>query len=241
VLGCAYTGSSKPASTPESEFEAAKREYDERHYFDAVLKLTEFIDRNPGSILVDQAIFYLGKSYQAQKDWVLAAAELERLVRDFPESRSVCDAEYSLAQCYWEQSRKPQYDQRETEQAIVQLDRFISRCPEHPGVEEAEALIARARDRLAEKRYRAARLYYKMKDLESALIYCDLLLEDYADSRWACDARRLKAEILIALERAEEARVVIDRLRENCADSDGLKERIEELELELEIAGSGES
>jgi len=166
----------------------------------------EFIDRYPGSILVDQAIFTLGKSYQAQKDWVLAAAEFERLVRDFPESRSACDAEKALGECYWEQSRKPQYDQRETEQALIQFNRYLNRCPDHPDRAEAEEIVREGRDRLAEKCLRTARLYAKMKKRQSAVIYCDLLLADYGDSRWVCEARELRARLLIDLGRYAEAR-----------------------------------
>jgi outer membrane protein assembly factor BamD len=233
AFGCAYTGASKTAATPEEEYEEARREYEEGHYFDAVLKLSEFIDRYPGSILVDQAIFTLGKSYQAQKDWVLAAAEFERLVRDFPESRSACDAEKALGECYWEQSRKPQYDQRETEQALIQFNRYLNRCPDHPDRAEAEEIVREGRDRLAEKCLRTARLYAKMKKRQSAVIYCDLLLADYGDSRWVCEARELRARLLIDLGRYAEARTDVQWLRENCQDAEGLTRAIEELEVEI--------
>jgi outer membrane protein assembly factor BamD (BamD/ComL family) len=163
----------------------------------------------------------------------MAAAEFERLVRDFPESRSACDAEFALAECYWHQSRKPQYDQRETEQAIVQLSRYLERCPEHEGAAEADELIDKALDRLAEKRYRAAKLYAKLKRPDAALLYCDLLVSEFGDSRWVCDARRLKAELLVNLTRFVEARAEIQWLEQNCADSEGLSGEIEALEQEM--------
>jgi len=217
ALGCAYAGEPKSSGTPEDDFAAARREYDEGHYFDAVKKLEEFIDKHPGSVLIDQAIFTLGKSYQAQKDWVLAAAEYERLVRDFPESRSACDAEYALGECYWRQSRGAPYDQTETQRAIDQFRRYRSRCPEHAQSAAADSVVHLARERLGEKHYRAAALYYRMKDYEAAIVYCDLILNEFADTRWSCPARLMRADLLTRVLRAEQARADLDSLRTQCA------------------------
>jgi outer membrane protein assembly factor BamD len=233
VLGCATAGSSRDSGTPEADFAAAKREFDEGHYFDAVLRLGEFIERHPGSVLVDQAIYLRGRAHQAQKDWALAAADFERLVQDFPESRNACDAEFALGECYWNQSRKWPYEQNETRRAIEQFKRYLSRCPEHPRRGEAESLIARARDRLAEKEFHAAELYYRHEEYEAALIYCDVVATDFADTRWACDARRLKAELLVELRRHEEARTEIQWLREHCASARGVAETVGRLESRI--------
>ena len=143
-LGCSYAGQSKPGGAPEDDFAAAKAEYESGHYFDAVQKLEQFIDQHPGSVLVDQAIFTLGKAYEAQKDWVMAATQFERLVRDFPESRSTCDAEFLLGRSYWRQSRNAPYDQSETRRALDQLKRYTGRCPDHASLGDADSLIIEA-------------------------------------------------------------------------------------------------
>ncbi len=217
ALGCAYAGEPKSSGTAEDDFAAARREYEDGHYFDAVKKLEEFIDKHPGSVLIDQAIFTLGKAYQAQKDWVLAAAEFERLVRDFPESRSVCDAEFALGECYWRQSRPAPYDQTETQRAIDQFRRYGNRCPEHGQTAAADSLVRLARERLGEKHYRTASLYYRMKDHEAAIVYCDLILSEFADTRWGCPARLMRADLLTRVLRSDQARADVDSLRTQCA------------------------
>jgi len=216
-LGCTYAGQTKSGGTPEADFEAAKREYESGHYFDAVQQLEAFIDKHPGSVLVDQAIFTLGQAYAAQKDWVMAATEFERLVRDFPESRSTCDAEFLLGQCYWRQSRRAPYDQSETRRALEQLRRFQNRCLEHPSKTAADSLIGLAQDRLAEKHYRAAELYRKRKERQAAVVYCDLIVNDFPDTRWVCPARLMRADLLLQVARAEDAGADIEWLEANCS------------------------
>jgi outer membrane protein assembly factor BamD len=231
--GCAYVRDSKPPETPEDEFAEAKKEYEEGHYYDAVQMLTAFIDKHPGSVLVDQAIFFLGQSYVGQKDWILASTEFERLVRDFPDSRHACDAEFALGSCYWRESKKPSYDQEQTNQAVEQLHRYRGRCPDHPRAATADSILALARDRLAEKRYRTAELYKRLGQSESAIIYCNLVVEEYGDSRWVCPARRLKVELLARVLRRDEARSELRWLKENCPDEPGLGE------LERQLGGDG--
>jgi outer membrane protein assembly factor BamD len=236
-LGCTYAGQTKSGGTPEEIFEAAKREYQEGHYFDAVQKLEAFIDQHPGSVLVDQAIFVLGQSYAAQKDWVMAGTEFERLVRDFPESRSTCDAEFLLGQCYWRQSRRAPYDQSETRRALDQLRRYQNRCPEHPSKTAADSLIGLAQDRLAEKHYRAAELYRKRKERHAAVVYCDLIVNDFPDTRWICPARLMRADLLLQVARAEDAGADIEWLEANCPPEVASKRELEGLKRRLAQGG----
>jgi outer membrane protein assembly factor BamD len=232
ALGCAYAGQSKPGGTPEDDFASAKREYDEGHYYDAVQKLEAFIAEHPGSVLVDQAIFTLGQSYEAQKDWVMAATQYERLVRDFPESRSTCDADFFLGRCYWRQSRRAPYDQSETRRALDQLHRFEARCPEHSAIGAADSLIRLAEDRLAEKEYRAAELYRRRKERESAIVYCDLVVDEFPNTRWACPARLMRADLLLYQSRVEDARADMEWITAHCPDLP--KDEIDQVKRRLE-------
>jgi outer membrane protein assembly factor BamD len=236
-LGCTYAGQSKPGGAPEDDFAAAKAEYESGHYFDAVQKLEAFIDQHPGSVLVDQAIFTLGKAYEAQKDWVMAATQFERLVRDFPESRSTCDAEFLLGSCYWRQSRNAPYDQSETRRALDQLRRYTGRCPDHAALGAADSLIGLARDRLAEKQYRAAELYRRRKEREAAVVYCDLIVEEFSDTRWICPARLMRADLLLHVARVPDAKLDVDWLRENCPPEIAPKEALDDLDRRVERGG----
>ncbi len=182
------------------------REYERGSYYDAQLAFTEFIREHPGSVLVDQAIYHRGLSYFEQKDWVLAGGDFERLITDFPESASACDAEFHLAEVYWKQSRKAALDQKETRLAMQQYERFRGRCPEHSKVAGVEAQIAAGRDRLAAKRLANARVYItSLKHPRSGLVYLDLLLDEYPDSEPALRGRNLRARTLLELGELERA------------------------------------
>jgi outer membrane protein assembly factor BamD len=229
VLACAYAADPQESGV-EVDFEDAREDFESGHHFDAVLKFSDFIREYPGSVLVDQAIYYRGRSYYEQKDWILAAADFERVVRDFPESRFACDAQLWLAETYWKQSRKAPYDQEETRLAIDEYERFQRRCPRHEAIPDIPDRIARARGRLAEKQYRAARLYDKLDQPESELIYLGIVVDQYPDTEWAITARQDRARLLIDLGRIDEARSDIEWLRERQAADDALLRRFSELD-----------
>jgi outer membrane protein assembly factor BamD len=213
LLACGYAADPQ-TDTVEGDFEAARQEYENRHFFDAVIKFTDFIREHPGSVYVDQAIYYRGMSHVEQKDWVMAATDFERLVRDFPESRFACDAQYWLAETYWRQSRKPPYDQYETETAIVHFERFAARCPQHELAAQVPERLTQARERLAEKLFQSAILYEKRDYYDSAVIYLTLVIEDYFDTRWATKSHEERFKIRLKLWRLDGAREDLEWLKE---------------------------
>ncbi len=229
VLACGYAADPQPTGV-DGDFEQALEEYETGHYFDAVLKLSDFIREHPGSVLVDQAIYYRAMSYIEQKDWIMAATDFERLVRDFPESRHVCDAEFGLGETYWRQSRKSAYDQYETDLALAQFERCQARCPTHPQAAEVPGKIAAARDRLAEKQYRNADHYRKLRLPSAALVYLGLVIDDYSDTQWATVARQDRARQLLGRGRVDEARADVEWLREHAAADDDLLRLYERLD-----------
>jgi outer membrane protein assembly factor BamD len=227
-LACAVQSSTEK-SGPQVDFDRAFKDYSEEHYYDAVLKFTDFIREHPGSVLVDQAIYYRGMSHFKQKDWVMATADFERLVRDFPESRFASDAEYQLAEAYWEQSRKPTYDQEETRLAIRQWERALARHPDSPRADAAREGIRKGRERLAEKRYNTARFYLtKLKYRQSALVYFGIVIDEYGDTSWAAKAHRQRLEAYLDDLEVEKALIDYEWLLERGEVDDALRRRMEE-------------
>jgi outer membrane protein assembly factor BamD len=194
-----------------ASYERGKGEFDRGDYLDAIEDLKAYVEQFPGTEKTDDALFYLGESYFKTKDYTLAAGQFDRLIRDFPQSSFHPDALFELAQCDDLQSRPAPLDQAETTRAISRYKDFLELYPENLRAAEARRRVDALNDRLAEKRWRNGRLYYRLKHDDAASVYFRSVIQDYPSSRWAGESRLLLAEVLVRQGRPTEA---ADTLRE---------------------------
>jgi outer membrane protein assembly factor BamD len=194
-LGCGGTlQEGKREGSPD--FPKAKTEFDQSNYLDAIPDFKSYIEQYPGTDRTDDALYYLGRCYIEERDYALASAQFDRLLRDFPTSPLEADALLELARCDDLQSHPAALDQTETQQALTRYNQFVEQYPNHPRLGEAKARILVLRDRLAEKLLRSGRLYAKLRRPKAAEFYLRKLLADYPESKWAPEATRLLRDVL---------------------------------------------
>ena len=195
-VSCSWWGQAvNKSQLSAAEYYAQARQYLERKdYVKAVNELKNFIRRFPESELVDKALLDLVKAHYENKEYPEATYELKRLTRDYPESPLVEDAQYYQAMCYWKQSRSSQLDQSETNSAIDEFNNYCNDFPQGKYLPEVKEHIKECREKLAKKDYDTAKLYFKQKDYAAAVIYCNTVINKYADTSW-----REKAEELLGL------------------------------------------
>ena len=188
--GCG--GSLKESSRQgTADFPAAKTAYDRGDHLEAIADFKAYVEQYPGTDTTDDALYYLGLSYIHEKDYALASAQFDRLLRDFPTSSFQADGLMDLARCDDLQSHPAPLDQTETERALQRYHQFVDQYPDHPRVAEAKARIQVLRDRLAEKLIRSGRLYAKLRRDRAAEFYLRRLLTEYPDSKWVKEATQL--------------------------------------------------
>jgi outer membrane protein assembly factor BamD len=209
LAGCGATIKEQPGGV--ADYERGKKEYDASNWLDASLDLKAFVEAYPGTDRTDDALYYLGDAYFQMKDYALASGQFDRLVRDFPASIHEADARFMLARCDDLQSHGAMLDQTETERAITRYREFMEAHPDHPRAAEAAARVASLRDKLAEKRFKNARLYAKMRQPQAAERYFREILASFPESKWAAEAALGLAESLLKRGRREEA---LDALRQ---------------------------
>jgi len=193
LAGCAGTAVERTSGAPNL-YERGLDRFQRRDFYESIKIFEELIRDYPGSELIDDAIYHLGRSYLENDDYALAVSEFDRLATDYPESPYVAEADFYTGECYFRQMRSPQYDPEMTEQALSRFRRFIRLHPDHALRAEAETRITRCREWLAEKNIVAARQYEKLGHRDSARIYYQKVLDEYADTRWAAEAeKRLRA------------------------------------------------
>lgn len=198
---------SKDLSTlsPEERFALAKEKFDKKDYLEAINDLESIMIQFSGSGIVDDAQYYLAYSYFKRDEFIKAAYEFSKLIRDFPASEYVKDAQFMLAESYYNLSPHYTLDQRYTEKAIEEYQAFIDFFPQDSRVKEAERKIRELNDKLAKKIYETAEQYRRMNYIKSAIIYYDLLLEKYPDSKYSSSALFTKIKLLVERSRNNEA------------------------------------
>jgi outer membrane protein assembly factor BamD len=86
------------------------------------------------------------------------------------------------AYCFYKLSPRVELDQTNTTKAISAMQTFINIHPNSDKVAEATAIIDKCRQKLEEKEYNAAALYYNIGHYKAAGITFANLLLDYPDS-----------------------------------------------------------
>jgi outer membrane protein assembly factor BamD len=195
VLSCSSPGV-KNAATAEEQFLLAKKELDKKHYLRAIEGFQKAVFNFPGATVVDTAQYYLALSYYENKEYELAAAEFQRLTINYPQSDYTDDAKYYSGLCYFRNTPgNYALDQEDLKQAIAAMEDFIIDSPDSPLLEDAKNIILQAKTELAHKEYENGILYFKLEDYRAALIYFQMVIDDYTDTEYATKAIFKMAEI----------------------------------------------
>ena len=150
--------------------------------------LKTYVANNGGAADVDHAIYLLGHCYLKSKEWVSAAGEFERLLRDYPESDSSAAARFGLAESQFAQSRSADFDQEYTIKALDEWQRYLLDFPGHWQNGAAGARILACRTRLADKMVRTGTLYLKLGLPGPARVWFEKVAADYPDTVWVAEA-----------------------------------------------------
>jgi len=224
-------GGPKPESnwTAAEYFKYSKEMYEDEDYFEAVNEFTVITLRYPGSIYSDSAQYYLGMCHFQMDEFIISAAEFNKLIEEMSRSPLVPEAQYMLAESYSQLSPRAELDQQYTMQAIKQFQIFLEDFPINEKKEDVEKKLLALREKLAEKEWRNAEIYRKMRKLRASLIYYDIVLNNFYDTDFADDAQFGKSLVYMELEEWQNAKNNFILFKEKYPDNELLKEVDEKL------------
>ena len=186
ITSCSST---KPEEVDlQKQFDRATNYLEKKRYMRSQEEFNSVAIRGLHTDLGDDAQFFLGESYFLNKEYILAIAEYDRLIRRMGFSEYVQKARWRICQCYVEQSPKYYHEQSSTERALSKLQEFLDDYPNTEFHEEALTTITNMRNKLATKLYESGRLYVKMEEYASAIITYEDLLANYYDTELVDDA-----------------------------------------------------
>lgn len=218
------SGTETVGLSPEERFALAKAEYEDEDYEEALNELQAIILQFSGTAIIDDAQYYLGLCHYKRGEFIRAAFEFSKSIRDYPTSEYVKESQYMLAESYLELSPHYSLDQRFSRKAIEEYQAFIDFFPTDQRVPEVEKKIALLNDKLAEKIFTSAVQYRKLNNVRSAIIYFDLLLEKYPDSKFADVSLYNKITLLTEKSQNEEALKEANKFIQKYPNSSYLKD-----------------
>jgi outer membrane protein assembly factor BamD len=171
-----------------------------------------------GNPNMDSVYYFLGMADLKTKMYIEARSELERVVSDFPDSPLFYEAKFRAATTVYLLAHPSNRDQKETVEAVELFKDILEAYPTCPVADSVTYYLHLATDKLAEKEINNARYYVKMSEYESAVVYFQSFITQYPDSKFIDEAKITNAELLVKLERTDEARDALTDLVETGKD-----------------------
>jgi len=232
LWGCSSQSRFVSEAGVDADWTRAKDLFARERYFRAQQLLRDITLNYSGSTIIDSAYFYLARAGFEQGDYLVAADDFKRLVQQFPSSELAAGANYYESRCYFELAPDYRLDQSYTEQALGGFQRFLEDYPQSEYADSGYAYIDKCRDKLAHKSFAALKLYFKLQEYASCVIYADALLTDYYDTSWADEAAYDKIRSLVKLEEREKAQTAVSDYQRRFPDGK-FKSRVEDMSRTL--------
>lgn len=174
----------------------AREYYDAKQFVKASELLGQVIPRYRATEEAEELNWLNAQSYYGMRQYDLASSYFKSLVEQYPYGKYAEDATYLGAVCDYNQSPKAELDQTNTRDAIEGFNLFINRYPLSPKIQEAKDHIKELQERLVEKSYVNAKLYYNMKEYKAAITALTNSLKEFSDSKYREEMMYLKLNSL---------------------------------------------
>lgn len=165
------------------KYQKAKDYYDYEDYYHAKALLDDVVSVLRGSDKAEEAQMLYAYCHYKMHDFTMAAYYFESFYRTYPYSTKSEEAYFMNAQCYYKDSPRVDLDQTCTQKAIDAMQVYLNKYPQGEHINEANAVITEMREKLEQKAFLTAKLYYKLGEYQSATITLKNCLKEYPDTR----------------------------------------------------------
>lgn len=206
---------------PEFLFNQAMELFNARKFSKAAELFRSFVFNYPLSDSVDDAQYYLAKSYKESERIDDATTEYLFLINTFPSSEFIEKAYLELADCYLVKSKNVTRDTESLSQAQSYLDQFKSRFPDSPLIDKAKELEKNIYRLKGLKYTYIAESYLRIGEPKSASVYLDIVQREFQDDDSLLTlAKILSAQGLAMIGDCDSARKIMKQLEQSNAYND---------------------
>lgn len=166
------------------KYEMALFYFDKKDYSKAITLFEQVKPYYKGSQKGDTVDFFYARSYYETGDYVMAGHYFSEFADLHPRSPFTEEADFNSAYCSYLISPRPSLDQTNTNDAISALQIFMVKYPKSTRIKECESLIAEMKNKLVNKSYLNAKLYYNLGYYKASIIALRNSLTEYPDTKY---------------------------------------------------------
>ena len=173
-----------------------KEYFDDGQYARATELLEQLLPRYRASEEAEDLNWMNAQSYYNMKDYYSAGAYFKTYLDQYPFGKYAEESSYMGALCDYYISRPAELDQENTQNALEGFNVFINKYPYSARIDECKKLVKELEEKLVEKSFLSAKLYYDMKEYKAAITALTNSLKEYAESQYREEMMYLKLSSL---------------------------------------------
>jgi outer membrane protein assembly factor BamD len=183
-----------------TDFELKKQKvfdyYDDGKYMRSIELLSQILPRFRATGEAEQLNWINAQAHFRIHDYMMAGEYYQNFADTYPGSNNAEEAAYLAALCQYYQSPRPELDQANTRKATESFTIFMQRYPNSTRTDDCKAKILELQEKLVEKSYLSARLYYDLKEYRAATVSLANSLKEYPDTKYREELMFLKLDAL---------------------------------------------
>jgi outer membrane protein assembly factor BamD len=196
TLSCSQYEKALKSEDVDYKYQRAFYYYNKGVYVKASTLFDQLAPLTRGTRKADSVFFYQAMTQYNLNDYIIAGHYFSNFVTMYENSSFIEEATFMEAYCYYLQSPRPELDQSSTMQAMNAFQLFLIRYPASSRSEQCKNIILELREKLMEKEYISAQLYFNIENYSAAITALNTCLLDYPDSRF-------REEIMLLLLRSK--------------------------------------
>ncbi|MBQ7209507.1 MAG: outer membrane protein assembly factor BamD [Paludibacteraceae bacterium] len=177
------------STDPELKYTRAIEYFEAGQYTKAQTLFDDVSSYYRGTDRSEEVLTYLARCNVGSKLYDSACEYYLAYIRNYPKGKHIVEARYMVGHCYYLNSPDARLDQTDTYKAIEYLTQFVELYPENDYAATAYKEIDQMYNKLAEKEYINAKLYYNLgtylgNNYESAVIVAKNALKQYPSNAY---------------------------------------------------------
>ncbi len=162
LAGCTDYNQLVKTQDYEYKYEAAKQYYAQGQYNRAATLLQDVLSVLKGTEQGEESLYLSAMANMKAHSYDAAATIFRKYYQTYPRGRYAEAARFNCGKSLYNVIPEPKLDQTETYNAVTEFQNFIETYPTSKLRPEAQEMIFKLQDKLVEKEYQSAKLYFDL-------------------------------------------------------------------------------
>jgi outer membrane protein assembly factor BamD len=184
VIACSGYERLLKSSDYALKYQKAFEYFEKEDYMKASTLFDQISNVYRGTNKADSVYFYQALTYYQLGDNIIAGELFREFSTTYGNSSFREQADFYSAYCFYLQSPRPSLDQDYTYKAIQGFQLYLLKYPDSDKTDECKKIIVELKEKLIEKSYMNAKLYFDLEYYNSATIALNNSLIEFPESKF---------------------------------------------------------